>query len=80
MYDEALEDGFHEVVEFDATMRCDACQAQAFALARKSGLSELLFCLHHLKKHYDALLDNDWTVVEDYEGIESLAPVPTTTI
>lgn len=74
MYDDELDDGFHEAVIFDATMRCDGCNARAIAVAQKSNKSDLLFCLHHLKKHYDALLEDGWYVIEDYEALEAMNP------
>lgn len=62
------------VVEFSAQDRCDRCGAQAYALARNDFLnvSELLFCAHHLREHYDMLLDEGWAVIEDFEGLDRL--------
>lgn len=36
--------------------RCDSCGAQAFARARFSAGTELLFCGHHFRKNEDALV------------------------
>lgn len=55
--------------------RCDACSAQAKVRARKQKLpatleeltfgvpqfSELLFCDHHHRAHFDALVDEGWS-------------------
>lgn len=61
------------VIEFTAEDRCDSCQAQAYAVAMKEGLT-LLFCVHHRKKNYDVLLDEGWTVIDDVDGLERLYP------
>lgn len=55
--------------------RCDVCRAAAKHVASKNGYADLLFCTHHMfktkhqKKHYDVLLDADWTVTSDDEAI-----------
>jgi hypothetical protein len=40
-----------------AADRCDRCGAQAFVRARLHAGGELLFCLHHSRKHLPALRD-----------------------
>lgn len=60
------------VIEFTAHDRCDRCGAQAYTMATKEGCSELLFCLHHRNEHYDALLDQDWKVIDDAAALENL--------
>lgn len=64
------------VIAFSALDRCDRCGAQAYSVAQKDGKADLLFCLHHRKEHFDALLDDEWTVTDDYEGMESLVGTP----
>jgi hypothetical protein len=61
------------LVEFTADDRCDRCGAQAYTLAKHDEYGELLFCLHHRKNHADTLIDEGWTVVDDYEAISRLA-------
>lgn len=63
-----------EMVAFTAHDRCDACGHQALAVAKKDGRADLLFCMHHTQKHGDALLDQDWEIIEDYETYESYKP------
>ena len=60
------------MVSFTAMDRCDRCMSQAYAQADKPGKAELLFCLHHLKKHKDALLDKGWTLRMDEENTAKL--------
>lgn len=60
-------------VEFSAFDRCDRCGAQAFASASKDG-SELLFCVHHIKKHNLALEAERWIVSFDYVRLEQITP------
>lgn len=62
------------VIEFTAEDRCDRCGAQAYAVAMREGLSDLLFCMHHRKRYFDALLDDGWTVIDDVAGLERLYP------
>ena len=64
-----------EMVEFKATDRCDRCPAQAYALARKDGMT-LHWCVHHKNKHFQALMDDDWEVIEDYAAIQQLSGKP----
>lgn len=59
-------------IEFTAFDRCDGCGAQAHALARQEGKTELLFCIHHLRDYKDPLLEEGWEIVEDWEAIEAL--------
>lgn len=61
------------VIEFTAADRCDRCGSQAYTLADHPEFGELLFCLHHRRDHVDTLLDEGWTVVDDYEAISRLA-------
>lgn len=58
-------------VEFTAEDRCDRCIGKAMMLASKNNL-ELLFCFHHMKKHQDDLLLDDWELSYDYGSIEML--------
>lgn len=67
-------DSMTPVLQFTALDRCDACGAQAYSSAsREDASAELLFCLHHRKKHIDALLLDGWTVTDDTYAIENLA-------
>lgn len=59
------------VIDFNATMRCDGCGAQAYTLARKNS-AELLFCAHHSKMSRQNLFDNGWTIVDDAAGLEDI--------
>lgn len=62
------------ILEFTAHDRCDRCGSQAYSLAKHDEMStDLLFCLHHRKQHVDALLDDGWEVIDDYEAISRLA-------
>ena len=61
------------MIEFSALARCDRCGAQAYTAAQKEGYADLLFCLHHRRESFEALLDSGWTVVDDYESMEQLA-------
>lgn len=63
-----------EMVTFDANDRCDRCLAQALAVARKDGVADLMFCWHHKEEFGEALLDQGWEVIEDYETYESFKP------
>lgn len=67
------------LVKFSAQDRCDRCGAQAFAEARKDGLS-LIFCGHHRKQYSDALLDDGWTLFDDYEAWEQILGTDLTTV
>jgi hypothetical protein len=63
-----------KLVKFTAADRCDRCGAQAYALAQREDMPQpLLFCGHHRKRHFDALVENDWLVVDDYEAWERIA-------
>lgn len=67
------------LIEFTAGDRCDRCGAQAYTLARHDEFGELLFCLHHRREHVNALLDEGWEIVDDYEAMSRLAdnfPIP----
>ena len=62
------------LLEFTAHDRCDRCGSQAYTLAKRDDMpTDLLFCLHHRKNHYEALLSDDWEIVDDYEAISRLA-------
>jgi hypothetical protein len=69
MLDERVED--LPLVKFTAQDRCDRCGAQAFAEARKDGMS-LIFCGHHRKQYADNLLVEGWTIYDDYEAWEQI--------
>lgn len=61
-----------QVITFTAHDRCDArCNAQALAKAQREGFEELLFCMHHVRQHENALIDNGWTVHVDVKTYES---------
>lgn len=67
------------LIDFTAEDRCDRCGAQAYTLAKNENCGELLFCLHHRRQHVNALLDEGWEIVDDYEAMSRLAdnfPVP----
>lgn len=51
-----------DMVSFTAHDRCDRCMAQAYVQAEKDGLTELLFCLHHVREFRTSLLDAGWTL------------------
>lgn len=62
--------------------RCDArCNSQALGKATKEGVAELMFCMHHIRQHEDALMTNGWTVITDektydsYRGALDVSPV-----
>lgn len=61
----------HPNREFNATDRCDRCEAQALSAYCKDDL-ELLFCLHHAKQHNVALEAEGWFAAFDFSGIERL--------
>lgn len=61
------------MLDLTAQDRCDRCGARALAVAKKFGLSDLLFCGHHLHEHEDALLRQDWII---YSDESPAAPVP----
>lgn len=48
--------------EFNAQERCDRCGAQALARAEHEGLSDLLFCKHHINEQRDGLTAAGWTI------------------
>jgi hypothetical protein len=62
------------VIEFTAEDRCDRCGAQAYMLAQHEDFGELMFCAHHRREHVQTLFDEGWKIVDDYEGLERLAP------
>ena len=51
------------------TDRCDRCGSQAYHAATKNGM-ELLFCAHHMNKHHNKLLDEQWQITTDVTGLE----------
>ena len=62
------------LIEFSAFDRCDRCGAQAYTLARRADVNtDLLFCLHHRREHFDNLIDEGWEVIDDYEAMSRLA-------
>lgn len=62
------------LIEFTALDRCDRCGAQAYTLAKRDDMpTELMFCLHHSKRYREIMMDEGWTIVDDYEAIERLA-------
>lgn len=64
----------YPIIVFTAHDRCDACGAQAYTQAEREDMpAALLFCLHHRKRHIDALEQDGWTIVDDYEAISRLA-------
>jgi ribosomal protein S27AE len=62
------------MIEFTVEDRCDRCGARAIMLASHDDFGELMFCGHHRKEYKDILLDEGWTITEDYEEIERLNP------
>lgn len=66
-------DTLNPSIEFNAEDRCDRCPAQAYMSASRDGL-ELLFCLHHAKKHRVALELDDWQLAYDYAAIQQIVP------
>lgn len=50
-------------ITFDKQDRCDRCGAQALAKAEYEGLSDLLFCKHHINEQRDALAEKGWTIL-----------------
>lgn len=59
------------MVAFTAHDRCDRCGAQALAVARKEGHTELMFCWHHKEEFENPLIDTGWTVIADHASYES---------
>lgn len=53
------------VIELSADDRCSRCGAQAIVLARNDDLGEFLFCVHHIRKHKDKLLDLEFVLITD---------------
>lgn len=51
-----------ETITFNAQERCDRCGAQALARASHEGLSDLLFCKHHVNEQRDGLTSKGWTI------------------
>lgn len=62
------------MIEFTAHDRCDRCGARAISMATHDEHTELLFCGHHRREHAQMLMDEGWTIVDDYEQMEQLAP------
>ena len=58
-------------MEFTAHDRCDRCGSQAYSAYKKENL-ELLFCLHHAKRHNLALECSGWQAYFDFVAIERL--------
>lgn len=54
-------------ITFNATHRCDACGAQAYAQASRvredNGVQELLFCMHHFALSEAKLTQEGWALV-----------------
>ena len=48
--------------------RCDACNAQAFVVAKKDS-KELFFCGHHFTKHKDMVYNWSTDIVDEREFI-----------
>jgi len=66
-----------DMISLTALDRCDRCGAQAYAVARRSGVkSDLLFCLHHRKEFFDSLVMDHWTIIDDGQAIEGLLVKP----
>lgn len=61
-----------QMVEFTALDRCDGCGAQAYHRAQREGNSDLLFCIHHMKAGRTKLLDQGWTIIDDFDSLEIL--------
>lgn len=53
--------------ELTALDRCDRCGAQAYNVATKYHRSDLLFCNHHLREFFDALVESGWVVHSNEE-------------
>lgn len=62
------------MIEFTANDRCDRCGARAITICQHDEYGELLFCGHHRREHAQNLIDEGWTIVDDYEEMERLAP------
>lgn len=65
-------DDFDPVIVFTAEDRCDGCGAQAYSLAQREDMTDLLFCIHHRKANSDSLLDEGWKIVDDYEALSRI--------
>ena len=59
---------------FTAFDRCDRCGAQAYAVAAKKSLEDLLFCIHHVKSYSNNLRNTGWTITFDCESMDALVP------
>lgn len=59
-----------DIIALTAADRCDRCGAQAYTVARKADLDDLMFCNHHLEKHRDALLLSGFELIEDVQAKE----------
>ena len=62
----------YPLIELTAADRCDGCGARACTLAKHEDFGELLFCLHHRNKNEQSLLDEGWTLIDDYQVFEML--------
>ena len=73
---EDMSEEINEMFESTAHARCDACQAQAYSQAvNLDCASDLLLCLHHRKKHGQALLDEGWMIIDDCQAMEQFVDV-----
>lgn len=45
-----------------AADRCDHCGAGAAYLVWKEAVGDLLFCVHHWRKHFPSMADQGWAV------------------
>lgn len=64
-------DSKQPIVMFTAHDRCDRCGSQAYFIFYRDNL-DLLFCMHHSKKHMDALVLDDWKFQYDADAIDRL--------
>lgn len=56
------------------TDRCDRCGAEAFILAVKADKA-LYFCGHHGRKNLDAIVIQNWQVLDDTDKINETPSV-----
>lgn len=64
----------------NVTDRCDRCNAQAFVVARKGDMSELLFCGHHGRKHMSALVAQGFDIEDQTHRINEKPSVSANSI
>lgn len=50
-------------VLLNAADRCDRCSAAAAYIVHREDIGDLMFCLHHWRKHFPSMSPQGWVVV-----------------